>query len=79
MLYGVKGISFLTENTIEKIPESKTVKFHADSERKSKGPPRDVTLHHEMGDSVDLGGSFNTAYRDTVPCFMVHCCIVWID
>ena len=39
--------------------------------------PHDATLHHETGDSVDLGGSFNTAPTETVPCFMVHCCIVW--
>ena len=41
--------------------------------------PHDATFHQETGDHVDLGGSFNTAYRDTVSCFMVHCCIVWID
>ena len=36
----------------------------------------DATLHHEIGDSVELGIRFNTA-----PCFMVglNCYIVWID
>ena len=29
--------------------------------------PHDATLQHDAGDSVDLGGSFNTAYRDTDP------------
>ena len=40
--------------------------------------PQDAILHHETGDSVDLVGSFNTAYSNTVPCVMVHCCTVWI-
>ena len=44
-----------------------------------KVSPHDETLHHKIGDSVDLRGSFNTAYRDTVSCFMVHCCGVWND
>ena len=41
--------------------------------------PHDATLHHETGASVDQDGSFNTAKRDTVPCFLGHCCIVRID
>ena len=40
---------------------------------------QDAILHHEAGGIIDLVSSFNTAYRDTVPCFMVHSCIVWIS
>ena len=36
--------------------------------------PHNATLHHETLDRVGVGGSFNRAYRDTAPCFMVQCC-----